>query len=226
MGFSQLYAMRKIYLLVLLSLVYTKGSAQWSTKVGVNLLPLTVRSLEITSEFNKDPHFALTVNAGYVHNTSYEGILGSKVGDGVSSRSTSGSFYKVGGRYYFMGSRARQPKVNIFAGALFIGSHYSKIAYIEDYIAQTRPVKSSKSGFSWGPAVTAGLTFHVNNRLSVDTGIQYSFVKDSKQNIGRKDFNYEPGFGASKSLLLLPAFPPLAIIATNAQAIVVLKYKL
>jgi outer membrane protein W len=217
--------MKKIYLIFLLSVLYGSATAQWEKRIGVNLLPLTVRSLEITSEFSPKSCFAFTVNAGYVNNTAYEGLSGSKVGDGVTERKTSGTFYKIGARYYFRRYADIPPKVNIFAGALLIGSHYAKTAYRDDFIKQTGPQKVSKSGFSWGPALTAGLTFRISRSIQLDTGIQYGFLSKADRNIGRGDFNYEPGFGASKTPLLIPFIPPLALLATNSQAILALKYQ-
>jgi outer membrane protein W len=218
--------MKKIYLLLLLLAIYGNAAAQWEKRIGVNLLPLTVRSLEITSEFSPKSCFAFTLNAGYVNNTAYEGLSGSKVGDGVTERKTSGIFYKAGARYYFRSYADVPPKVNIFAGLLLIGSNYSKTAYQDDYVTQTGPEKVTKSGFSWGPALTAGLTFRINRRIHLDAGVQYGFLPKADRNIGIQSFNYEPGFGASKTPLLIPFIPPLAILATNSQLIMAVKYQL
>ena len=222
--------MKKIYLLFILSALSTETIAQWEKRIGINLLPLSVRSLEITSEFSRRPRFAFTVNAGYVYNSPYEGISGIKVYDGVQNRKTSGPFLKVGSRFYFMKPKVTQKKVNIFAGVLLVGAYYDKKADTE-VIYSNFPTdvifkKTTKKGFSWGPAMTAGLTLRINRRIDIDAGIQYGFMIENNQNIGRKDFNYEPGFGTSKTPALLIFVPPLALLATHAQAIVTLKYRL
>jgi hypothetical protein len=217
--------MKKVCLLLILSALGNDTMAQWSTRIGMNLLPITVRSLELNTEFGPKSCFAFTTNIGYVDKTSYEGLSGSKVWDGVTERKTSGFFYKAGARYYFRSYAATAPKVNIFAGALLIGSHYFKTAYRDDF-TETGPIKVSKSGFSWGPALVAGLTFRINSHVQMDTGVQFGFLPKADRNIGRGSFNYEPGFGASKTPLLIPFVPPLAMVATNSQVILSVKYQL
>jgi hypothetical protein len=227
--------MKKILAFLFVSLFSTKSYSQWQAQVGLNLLPLSVSSFEVSSEFRKNSRLSVTANAGYLHRSRYEGISGSNVYDGVINRQTSGVSLKLGGRFYtfrtiFENSKVQGPAANIFIGASLISSWYHKKADYFDLKTEPDPsiiYHADKKGILWGPALTAGLTVRLASTLHLDTGIQYAFMVNGKgKNIGYGSFNYEPGFGASKSPLMMMAVPPFAIFATHSQAIVTLKYRL
>lgn len=204
--------------------------AQWETQIGVNLLPLTVRSFEISSEFSRNPHLAITAQAGYLHKTGFTVIWDDKVGDGVGNRRTSGAFYKIGARYYFLKSTVKPRKVTPFIGAMLIGSHYAKTAdssyYSTPLTGERIYTKISRKGFSWGPSMTIGLSFRLSNRLSLDGGMQYSYMINNDDWIGSKARNYEPGFGIRTVGLIPTSYRQRKFLPTNNQAIVTLKYKI
>jgi hypothetical protein len=221
--------MKNLCILIFLFATTIDVNAQLQKQIGINLLPLSVKSFEITSEFSKNPTFSLTMAAGYVHKTGYEGISGSKVYDGISGRQTSGAFYKIGGRVYLLSMKGQRPKFNIFLGAQLIGASYSKTGRIINFTSSAYPYPetfTSKKGISLGPALTSGITFRLSGRLDLDAGIQYGFIVTKHNDLGSDSFNYDPGFGSSRSVLLIPILPPFAAFATNAQGILNLKYRL
>lgn len=221
--------MKKLYFLSLLCLLKIKSFAQWETQVGVNLLPITIGSYEISAELSHNPQLAIVANAGYLHKTGFEVLWDDKVGDNVKNRRTSGAFYKMGVRYYFVRSTAQPRKVKSFVGAMLIGSHYSKTADTTDFNAHWTGdliyAKTSRKGFSWGPAISFGLNFRLSSRFSLDIGTQNSYMINDDDWIGRKNRNYEPGFGVRTSALPT-IFRHRKFFPTNNQVIIALKFKL
>ena len=222
--------MKKLCLLPLLCLLTIQSFAQWEKQIGVNLLPLSIGSYEVSAELSQIPQLAIVGNAGYLHKTGYEGIWDEKVGDGIENRRTSGAFYKMGLRYYFVRPTTQPRKVKSFVGVSLIGSHYSKTADTTDLNSRLTGdiiyAKTSRKGFSWGPAISFGLSFRLPSRFSLDAGIQNSFMLNEDDWIGRKNRNYEPGFGVRTSSIIPTIFRHRKFFPTNSQAIVTLKYRL
>ena len=212
----------KTLLLFTLLIVFAgsiRVQAQWKKTVGINIvLPPTARTLELTSEFSPHPAYALTFNAGYTHRASFQGF--SKVHDGVWNRQSSGAFFKLGGRAYLLSLAKKQPPVNLFVGAQLIGSSYRQSARVEIIDPGFWPVTPNPhpkvNGFIWGAALTSGLTIYLTKRIALDGGIQYGFQPTRDDYIGRRSFNYQPGFGLSRS----------GEQVTSLQGILNVKYRL
>lgn len=221
--------MKKIYFILLFCLPVSQAIAQWETRIGLNLLPMSIGSYEISSEFSHKARLSLTANAGYLHKTRYYGLIDYHVGDGVENRRTSGRFLKAGVRFYVLRPTSKPRKVNLFMGALVIGSYYFKTADTTDYrILPSGDFiynRISRKGFSWGPALTIGLNFRFSSRISLDAGMQYSYLMKDKNVIGIKSRNYEPGFGPRTSIEVPYKLRRLKYFPTNDQAIITLKYK-
>ncbi len=220
--------MKRLTLLLLFSLLTPHVFAQWEKRIGVNLLPISIGSYEVSSEFNRNPHLSLVLNGGYVHKTRHLPLIDYKVGDGVDNRRTSGVFYKVGVRYYVLRPTEVPRKANLFMSALIIGSHYSRTADLIDYSNLVDPTytKTSQKGFSWGPAMAIGLTFRLSGRFSLDAGVQYSYLMKDDHWLGKKNRNYEPGFGERTPIGIPGKIRTSKFFPTNDQVIVVLKCKL
>lgn len=222
--------MKKLYILLLLCLLTVQSFAQWEKQIGVNLLPIAIGSYEVSGEFSHIPQLAIVANAGYLHKTGFEVIWDDDVGDGIENRRTSGAFYKMGVRYYFVRPTAQPRKVKSFVGVLLIGSHYSKTADTTDlnshFTGDLIYAKTSRKGFSWGPAISFGLSFRLSSRLSLDTGIQNSYMVRDDDRIGRRSRNYEPGFGVRTSGVIPTIYRHRKFFPTNSQVIVTLKYKI
>lgn len=220
--------MKKPYVILLFVLCMSNAYGQWKPTVGINVLPMSVKSFEVVSEFAPHPAFAFTLQAGRVFSTGYEGIADTKEYDGVSGRRTSGSFARIGGRVYFLSFSGRERRVNLFTGISLIGMKYHKTADKADLVGDEFPrnvEKVERSGYSWGPALQTGLTFRLSRNLFLDAGIQHSFLLGDHGYIGSRDRNYLPGFGSGQSIAFLPFIPPLGLLADNIQGIVALKYR-
>ena len=204
----------------LLIACFSDLQAQWQKCVGLNMLPLIARTIELTSEFGPHPAYALTVNVGYTHRSPFDGIVKVKVYDGVKDRQSSGGFLKVGGRLYLLSLTGRQPPVNLFAGAQLIGSQYHQTGTVQIIDPGFSPVPQAPyveaNGFVWGAAVTGGLTVRMAKRVTLDGGIQYGFQPTRHDYIGDRSFNYQPGFGISRT----------GSRVTSLQGILTVKYRL
>ena len=207
--------------LLLLVTIQTGASAQWQARVGVNVIPLAIRTVELTSEFSKHPAYALTFNAGYAYKSSFDGLIKAKVDDGVDDRQTSGVFFKVGGRIYLLSLNRKEPGFNLFIGAQLIGSQYRQraIAQVLDpgFFPNGQPfIAVQATGFLWGTALSGGATFRLSKKLALDAGLQYGFQPKRTDYLGDRLFNYQPGFGISRA----------GQYVTSVQAILTLKYRL
>lgn len=196
--------MKKILLLTafMIGLCLTSGSAQGQIRLGVNVLLLPLRTLEITGEFKKQPWYSVTLNAGYVHQSAYKGIGGVKLDDQIDDRSSSGWFGKAGGRLYLLSFTGNEPTVNLFLGAQFIAASYNQSGIQQTDRFENGTIVSSFSkvnsrGLIAGGALTGGLTFKLSKRFQLDPGIQYSFVPRRDDYVGYTGFNYQPGFGVT-----------------------------
>ncbi|MFC5410565.1 hypothetical protein ACFPMF_14655 [Larkinella bovis] len=191
----------------------------WQKTLGLNLvLPPNAHTLEFTSEWSPTPAFALTLNAGYTYKASFRGA--GKVYDGVKNRQSSGAFFKLGGRTYLLSRRNKQPRINVFFGAQLIGSQYRQTATVDVIDPGFSPNPPDPhphvNGFLWGAGLSGGLTLWLAKRVALDGGIQYGFQPLRTDYIGRRIFNYQPGFGLSRS----------GQRVTSLQGILAIKYRL
>ncbi|WP_428659975.1 hypothetical protein [Runella sp.] len=213
--------MKGLFLLILI--LFFSGldevQAQWRKSVGVNIVfPLTAPALELASELTAHPAYALTLNVGYTHRASFQGF--SKVYDGIYDRKSSGAFVKLGIRSYLFSFANNRPAFNLFIGAQVIGSHYSQTGTLEIIDPGFSPFPQNPylkaKGVIWGGAFTGGLTIRLAKRIAFDGGIQYGLQPTRDDYIGKRVFNYQPGFGLSRS----------GKQVTSIQGIVTVKYQL
>jgi hypothetical protein len=192
--------------------------AQWEGKVGLNFAPLIARSVEVTSEFSKNPAYSLNLNAGYTFGTGHIGLFDYKVYDGVEERKTSGAFAKLGGRVYLTKLKDNARKVDFFVGTSLIFSEYKQTAMKTEVSADLdmdfKPVESK--GFVVCPSFSLGFTARVAEKIYIDWGVQKGFLSRNNDFIGRPGRNYQPGVGSGQ------ASPFLGYI----QGIAVVKYRL
>ena len=213
---------QSLLVLILLVTVPRVVSAQWQKRIGINVIPLAIRTIELTSEFTNHPAYALTFNAGYVHESAFDGLVKSKVYDGVSDRRTSGLFVKAGFRTYLLSLTGKEPAFNLFVGAQLIGSQYRQRGIVSAidpgfYVGGAPPdVAVRVSGFLWGTALSGGATVRLSQKLAFDVGIQYGLQPTRTDYIGDREFNYQPGFGISRA----------GGTVTSVQGILTVKYRL
>jgi hypothetical protein len=177
--------------------------AQWKSDIGVNVVPLIAKSLEINSEFRKYPAYSLNLSMGYSFKTGHTGFITNDVYDGIGNRQTSGFFSKAGIRFYPLSLSEKQRKSKFYVGGSLIFSQYKQTAskrewfangdYTEDYI----PV--STNGNTIFPAVNIGFTHQISRHINLDWGFQKSFVIRKNDYIGLKSRNYQPGAGSPQS---------------------------
>lgn len=211
-------------LLLMIVLVTIPGvvSAQWQKRIGINLIPLAIRTIELTSEFTNHPAYALTFNAGYVYESAFDGLVKSKVYDGVSDRRTSGLFVKAGIRVYLLSLTGKEPAFNLFVGSQVIASQYRQrgVQSVIDpgfYVGGAPPdVALQVNGFLWGTALSGGATVRLSRKLAFDVGIQYGLQPTRTDYIGDRAFNYQPGFGISRA----------GSTVTSVQGILTMKHRL
>ncbi len=212
---------QSLLVLILLVTMPRVVSAQWQKRIGINVIPVAIRTIELTSEFTDHPAYALTFNAGYVHESAFDGLVKSKVYDGVSDRRTSGLFVKAGVRAYLLSLTGKEPAFNLFVGAQLIGSQYRQQAVVQlwdsGFFPNGQPYENVQvSGFLWGTALSGGATVRLSKKLAFDMGIQYGLQPTRTDYIGDREFNYQPGFGISRA----------GSTVTSVQGILTVKYRL
>lgn len=189
-----------IFSLILLIPVFC--SAQWEKQVGLNVIPLVAKSVEVVSEFTTHPGYGLTLNAGYTFGTDYIGIVTTDVDDGVRERSTSGFFAKAGGRVYPFSLGGRDRRMNFFTGMSLVLSQYNQTALKRELTNDfmLRPLEPVRSdGVVLFPALSLGFSHRLSQYLILDWGVQKAFVNRKDDYIGRKGKNYQPGAGGGES---------------------------
>jgi hypothetical protein len=210
---------RILIILKLILLLPVLGAAQWQSRIGLNVVPLVAKSLEVTSEFSHHPVYSLNFNAGYTFNTGYLPLFDIKFYDGVEKRRTSGAFAKAGGRVYPGSLNGRERRANFFVGAGLIVSEYKQKALKADLSSGSldldyRPVSSK--GVILCPSFSMGFTAKVAKKMYLDWGIQKAFVNREDDLIGKKYRNYQPGAGSGQ----------VHSLTQYIQGILVLKYDL
>ncbi|MCF2447223.1 hypothetical protein L0657_24930 [Dyadobacter sp. CY345] len=198
--------MKKGILLFFISCLPSLVSAQWNAQLGVNVIPLIAKTLEVTSEFSHHPGYSLNVNAGYTFKTGFVGIPDYKIYDYISDRQTSGAFLKAGGRLYLRSLTGVQRRTNFFVGAAIIVSQYDQTALrrlvtpngenTENY------VDVSAKGVSFCPAFSIGFSRRIGEKFTFDWGLQKALVTRENDFIGTRRRNYQPGAGSGQSVFL------------------------
>ena len=194
--------MKKLLQLVIFVSIPATSFAQWKADVGLNVIPLMARSVEISSELRRHPAYSLNFNVGYTFKSGHIGLADYKVYDFITKRRTSGGFLKAGGRIYLTGLSGKERKTDFFVGAQVIVSQYHQTAIREpidggqNYVGRSAV---SANGIIVSPAVSFGLARELSKKLSMDCGVQKSFVTDRDDYIGRSARNYQPGMGSGQS---------------------------
>jgi len=211
--------MKKCVLFLLICILPLSSFAQWSAQLGVNVIPVISKTLEVSSEFSTHPGYSLNFNAGYTFKTGFVGIPDYKVYDYISERKTSGAFLKAGGRLYLRSLTGTQRKTNFFLGAALIVSQYKQTALRRltgpNFENTDNYVDVNSNGVTLCPAISMGFSSRLSENFSLDWGLQKAFVNRDSDLIGRKERNYQPGAGSGQS-----------IIIGYLQGILTLKYKL
>ncbi|GAB4022684.1 DUF3575 domain-containing protein [Spirosoma koreense] len=207
--------------LLLVAIVQTAVKAQWQSRIGLNLVPLAIRTVELTSEFSRHPAYALTFQTGYVFQSAFDGLSRVKVYDGISDRRSSGWFGKLGGRIYLLSLARKEPRFNLFVGAQLIASQYKQtgVAHVIDpgFSPYEKPyIDLQVKGFLWGTALSAGTMVRLSERFALDAGLQYGFQPTRTDYLGDRAFNYQPGFGMSRK----------GAQVTSIQGLFTVKYRL
>lgn len=191
---------RSLLIFVMLLLGPLVSSAQWRSKLGVNVVPVIAKTLEVTSEFSNHPSYSLHFNAGYTFSTSHIGMIDYDVFDGVKDRKTSGVFAKIGARFYPLSIKGREPRNSFFVGGSAILSQYRQTAMKTDVsLVESEYVSVSAKGITVAPALSLGFTSRISKRLALDWGVQKSFLYRKNDFIGRQRRNYQPGMGSGQS---------------------------
>ena len=194
--------MKKLLQLLILVGIPATSLAQWKADVGLNVVPLIARSVEISSEFSKHPGYSLNFNLGYTFNSSHVGLTDYDVYDFISNRKTSGAFVKFGGRLHLASLGGRERRTNFFVGAQVIASQYRQTAIREpidggqNYVGRSA---ISANGTNVSPAVSLGFTRKITQKFTLEWGVQKSFISQRNDYIGRRARNYQPGMGSGQS---------------------------
>ena len=195
--------MKKLLQLILLIISFPGVSiAQWKADIGVNVIPIIAKSVEITSEFKRHPGYSINVNLGYTFDTGHIGLADYKVYDFISNRKTSGAFLKAGGRLYLASLGGKKRQTDFFIGAQIIGSQYHQTAIREpidggqNYVGKSA---FSANGVIISPAVSFGITREIYKKFLLECGIQKSFISYRDDYLGRSARNYQPGMGSGQS---------------------------
>lgn len=191
--------------------------AQWNTKIGINVVPLITKTLDIESEFSYHPGFAFQVGIGGTFNTSYQGLIHFDVYDGIEDRRTSGAFFKAGGKLYLNNLKGVVHRNNFFIGATGVFSYYHQKAMKRDL--NTEDIDNVKSypvevkGLLFAPTISTGFWHRLNDKLSLEWGVQVPLYISRNNFLGLRDRNFQPGLGSGS---LIPYL----------QGILMLKYQL
>ncbi|SEJ75971.1 hypothetical protein SAMN05216327_118159 [Dyadobacter sp. SG02] len=177
--------------------------AQWKTSLGINIPPVIAKSIEISSELSRHSGYSLNFNIGHTFNTGHTGLIDHKVNDGISERSTSGTFVKAGVRLYPTSISGKQKRNHFFVGASLILSQYKQTALqqnlLEDAGFMDIRIPVSVKGTTLFPAATIGFQHNLTRFLILDWGVQKSFVIRENNYLGRRERNYQPGAGSAQS---------------------------
>lgn len=178
--------------------------AQWNAQLGVNVIPVIAKTLEITSEFSRHPGYSLNVHAGYTFKTGFVGIPDYKIYDYVSDRQTSGAFLKAGGRLYLRSLTGVERRTNFFIGGALIVSQYNQTALrrlVTSTGENTENYENVRSkGVSFCPSFSIGFSRRITNKFTIDWGLQKAFVNREHDFIGTRRRNYQPGAGSGQSV--------------------------
>jgi len=197
--------MKKRILFLFIFCLPSLSFAQWNAQLGVNVIPVIAKTLEISSEFSHHPGYSLTLNAGYTLKTGFTGIPDYKVYDYISERQTSGAFLKTGGRLYLQSLNGTQRRTNFFIGAALIISQYNQKALRRltgpNYENTDNYVNVDSKGVSLCPAVSMGFSRRLSKKFTLDWGLQKAFLNRGDDFIGTKNRNYQPGAGSGQSII-------------------------
>jgi hypothetical protein len=153
-------------------------------KAGVNFAPVLNGSFEAIGELSFRNKLSATLGLGY---TFDEGLLTGRI-------QASGAYFKAGARMYIFNSlmRRRLANIDLFLGASFIGSRYSRDRARYVLVDQTwRPLYYRETGLVAGAGITTGVTLRAGKKTEVDLGLQIPWVFEGQ----RMPYRYIPGFG-------------------------------
>lgn len=212
--------MFRLFLLLPCFFLFSIGAqAQWKRQIGLNLVPMAAKTIEVTTELSHHPAYGIQVHGGYTFATGMESIYQNKVYDGVRERKTSGVFGKVGGRVYWFSLGGESPRVNLFTGVAFIVSQYKQSAEKADLTSQVGDWNYElveARGVLVAPSFSVGLTHRLTNRFNLDWGFQHAYPQKRTDFIGLPGRNYQPGIGNRQEFGFLK----------YTQGLLVLKYRL
>ncbi|TLV03730.1 hypothetical protein [Dyadobacter luticola] len=187
-------------LLLSMLILPAAAQAQWTRQIGINVVPLIARTLEVNSEFSDHPGYGLTLSAGHTFRTPHTGLINYDVYDGIDDRKTSGTFVKAGIKLNLNSITGTVQRTNFYIGTALILSQYRQTAMkreLDDVDRVTFPV--STSGVTLCPAVSMGFTTKIGKHLIFDWGVQKAFVYREDDFIGTRARNYQPGAGAEQA---------------------------
>ncbi len=194
----------KRLLLAATCLVSLTAAQRWERLVGLNVLPLVAKTLEIRASFSPIPAWALTLDAGGTFDSRFQGLGLSKVGDEVSGeRRTVGAYGRVGAKMYWERLTNPTAPVSFLTGLSVIGSAYRAEARLQDWSTlppdPSREETRTSQGFLCGLGLTGGIAWNLNNRFSHEIGLQYCLHQPRTDYFGLAYRNYQPGMGVLSS---------------------------
>lgn len=185
----------RFILLSVFFLTTVMAHAQWKASLGLNIPPVLAKSIELSSEFSRHPGYSLDFNLGHTFKTGHIGLIDYKVDDRIRERRTSGTFFKAGARLYPTSMSGKQKRNHFFVGAFLVLLHYEQTGLFEKLEVSDTYVPVSTKGTALFPAATIGFRHHLTRFLTLDWGVQKSFVIRKDDYMGNKHRNYQPGGG-------------------------------
>jgi hypothetical protein len=178
----------------------TASAQRWESRIGLNLLPLVARTLEVRAALHPTPAWALTLDVGGTLGSRFQGLSLSKVGDDVSGkRRTSGAYLRAGGKVYWKRLANPVAPVSFLTGLSVVASAYRAVARVQDWSTlppdPAREETRTSRGFLWGLGLTGGLAWDLNRRFSHEIGVQYCLHPPRTDYFGLAYRNYQPGMG-------------------------------
>ncbi len=201
----------KLTILGILIFTSIVSKAQTQKSIGINLVPLIAKTLEINGEVKPKQWFAINAGTGYTFNTNYSGIIRWNIGDNTKDRQTSGWFLKSSFLFYPTGLKGKERKTRFFVGAgLALSTYNQSLTYIPFGSSEEPERTMTYKGALLSPIASIGFTSKIASRIYLNWGLQHAFYIPREGVIGTGRYNYQPGLGGQPSEYL--------------QGIVALKY--
>lgn len=156
--------------------------------IGINVLPLLSKTLEIGYEKNFSPYISCDLYTGYVFNSNMDSPR--KVGTDYELTNKSGFFIKIGARYNV---RKDFNKIAPFIGLNIVNAlAIEEGNYNPDVENNTPDEPVKRNSYNLGLNGIIGLTSPARKRINVDIGLQIGTVLINNL----LDFHsYMPGMG-------------------------------